>query len=298
MTAQQFISCIVPTRNRAELLPRTLDSVLEQTYPNLEVIVVDGASTDGTDAVLDEYEADSEVVTTIRKDEREGVSAARNEGIEAASGEYVAFLDDDDEWLPEKLERQVDYLTEYSAVCCLSIIRERIGEGTERLRHVGKSDSQLHELGLDDLFLDFSTVYPSGTVMRTDELRAVGGFDESLTRGEFWDLILQVVKAYDPVYVVTDHLVRFDRAHQLGRVSERSEKVDDVFTTFDRHKDDVSPSVLRRRKVQLLYERKFKEERSIPALVRALAADRELYVPRSMIFDVGATVYRRCYRTF
>ena len=93
-----LVSVIIPTRNRAELLRRTLGTVLSQRLRELEVIVVDDASTDGTPAVLDAV-AD-ERVRTIRHPERRGVAAARNIGVDAAVGRWVAFLDDDDLWAP------------------------------------------------------------------------------------------------------------------------------------------------------------------------------------------------------
>src|SRR6056297_1399486 len=99
------VSVIVPTYNRADSLPRTIDSVLAQTHDDLELVVVDDASTDDTETVVERYEDDR--VTYLEHATNRGGSAARNTGIRASDGDYVAFLDSDDEWHPEKLERQV-----------------------------------------------------------------------------------------------------------------------------------------------------------------------------------------------
>src|SRR6056297_1668487 len=102
------VSVIVPTYNRADALPRTVESVLGQTLDDLELIVVDDASTDDTPAVIDDYDDDR--VQFVQHERNQGASAARNTGIDRAEGDYVAFLDSDDVWRPTKLEKQVQTL--------------------------------------------------------------------------------------------------------------------------------------------------------------------------------------------
>jgi glycosyltransferase involved in cell wall biosynthesis len=99
------VSVIVPTFNRAPTLERAVASVLAQTYPHLEVIVVDDASTDGSDQVARSIV--DQRVRYIRHHENRGAAAARNTGLQAATGHYVSFLDSDDVWLPERVERFV-----------------------------------------------------------------------------------------------------------------------------------------------------------------------------------------------
>ena len=98
-----LISCIVPTFNGERYLPETLDSIFAQTYPSLEVIVADDGSTDGTAALVASYRRR---IRYLRQD-NQGPAAARNLGISAAQGEFIAFLDADDLWHPDKLERQM-----------------------------------------------------------------------------------------------------------------------------------------------------------------------------------------------
>jgi len=105
--AQPAVSVIVPTFNRAPLLPRALDSIIAQTYDDWEIVLVDDGSTDDTPAVADRYaQRLGDRITVLRQDNR-GSSAARNRGIEASRGRYVAFLDSDDEFALTKLERQM-----------------------------------------------------------------------------------------------------------------------------------------------------------------------------------------------
>jgi glycosyltransferase involved in cell wall biosynthesis len=100
-----LVTVIIPTYNRADLLPRAVKSVLSQSYRNLECLIVDDASTDNTEEVV--RGLDDERVVYIRHERNRGQSAARNTGIAHASGELVALLDSDDEWLPGKLAKQV-----------------------------------------------------------------------------------------------------------------------------------------------------------------------------------------------
>ncbi len=105
-----LISVVLPTFNRKRLLPRAINSVLNQTYKNLELIIIDDGSTDNTEEIVKAY-SDTRIRYCKQKLNRGG-SAARNAGIKLAKGELISFQDSDDEWLPEKLERQVRKFSE------------------------------------------------------------------------------------------------------------------------------------------------------------------------------------------
>lgn len=113
-----MVSVIIPTFNRKSVLARALDSVLRQTWTELELIVIDDGSTDGTEEFVREWResADPERTLTYLKTENRGVSHARNRGAELARGEWVAFLDSDDEWLEDKLERQMALAQSYTVI--------------------------------------------------------------------------------------------------------------------------------------------------------------------------------------
>ena len=107
---QEFplVSVIIPTRNRVEMLCRAVNSVLSQTFDNLECIVVDDESHDNTEKVINSFEDDR--LKYFRHEKNKGASAARNTGIRQSKGGLIAFLDDDDEWIATKLEKQVPLL--------------------------------------------------------------------------------------------------------------------------------------------------------------------------------------------
>jgi glycosyltransferase involved in cell wall biosynthesis len=116
-TARPTVTAIVPTRNRPDRLPRAVSSVIEQTYPEIELVVVDdGSRTPATATLAESAGIDPTDYSVLRHDRPRGANAARNTGIEAATGEILAFLDDDDEWEPTKLERQVNAFRDAEAV--------------------------------------------------------------------------------------------------------------------------------------------------------------------------------------
>ena len=103
------VSIIIPTYNREQLLGRAIKSVLAQTYQDFELIIVDDGSTDNTERLVKSF--NSEKTRYIRHRKNKGPAAARNTGIRSAKGDYIAFQDSDDEWMPEKLEKQMRAFT-------------------------------------------------------------------------------------------------------------------------------------------------------------------------------------------
>ncbi|MCM8777982.1 MAG: glycosyltransferase [Candidatus Omnitrophica bacterium] len=107
-----LVSIIIPVYNRVDLLPRTLNSVINQTYKDIEIIVVDDGSTEDIKSVVDNF--NDPRIKYLRHNENKGVAAARNTGMKISRGAFIAFLDSDDEYLPEKIEKQVEFFLEQS----------------------------------------------------------------------------------------------------------------------------------------------------------------------------------------
>lgn len=118
LSKQPLVSCIIPTRNRSKLLRKAVESVLSQTYKNIELIVINDASEDYTDATVKRYMALGKNFKYFRSPLRLGESAARNEGIRMAAGDFIAFLDDDDRWIRHKIEEQLKIGYQFDAVLC------------------------------------------------------------------------------------------------------------------------------------------------------------------------------------
>lgn len=183
------VSVILPAYNSADTIGRAIDSVLDQTWKNSEIIVVDDGGTDHLHKTLKEYAAK---VTLVRKPNG-GPSSARNRGIDLARGEYIAFLDADDYWLPCKLERQVDILERHPEVGFCSTATAVISEGTEPPRSWPCPETESGNL-LRTLFLNNGAIAgsTSGVLVRKPLLEQTGGFDESLHGVEDTDLWMRL----------------------------------------------------------------------------------------------------------
>lgn len=162
------VSVVVPTYNRPRLVRRAVRSVLDQTYTDLECIVVDSASKTPANEALSSIADDR--LTVVRLPEDRGLQHARNVAIERATGEYVAFLDDDDVWLPEKLARQVRWIERTGRDGCVTFKRIVDEDGTTE-----QDEGYISEFRI--LLGDVKTQPMSTLVVRRDRVEAVGGFD-------------------------------------------------------------------------------------------------------------------------
>ena len=205
------VSVIIPTHDRADVLGRAVASVLGQTWTDLELFVVDDGSSDATASVLAEF--DDPRLTGMHQ-ENKGVSAARNLGIAASGGRYVALLDSDDYWMPDKLEKQVRFMAESGfAICQTDEIWIRNGQRVNpRFKHAKPAGWFLERS------LELCLISPS-CVMFTRELwRELGPFDERLPACEDYSLWLRV-GARHPVGLVPEALTVKTGGHadQLSR---------------------------------------------------------------------------------
>ncbi len=189
-TAPPLVSIIIPTFNRAALLPRAIDSALRQTHPSCEVIVVDDGSTDNTALIAAHY---GDKIQYIRQSNA-GASAARNRGVNEASGSLIAFLDSDDTWHPEKLARQAALFTTAAigAVHCAIRVEHTDRAGTKGIYYPGD------RLSLHDV-LALRIPWPTAMMVRRDVLTEIGGFDETLVASEDWELCIRIAQKYSLV---------------------------------------------------------------------------------------------------
>ncbi len=175
------VSVIIPTFNRREYVQEAIDSVLAQTYTDYEIIVIDDGSTDGTGEALRERYGNRVI---YEWQENQGESVARNRGIALAQGEYIAFLDSDDLWLPEKLAKQVAYLEEHSemgSVICQFLNMDAAGN---HIGAVSGVDMALADLTLDALLYSNTLLARDQIVADAALLNQIGGFDRRIRFGE------------------------------------------------------------------------------------------------------------------
>ena len=193
------VSVIIPTFNRRDRVREAVASVLSQERADYELIVVDDGSTDGTDAALDPL---ASRLRYVRQDNR-GVSAARNAGAALALGAWLAFLDSDDVWLPNKLAVQLAHAAAHPnmRVCQTGEIWIRNGVRANPCAHHRKPDGDIFVASLQRC-----VVSPSAVMLRRDLFDAVGGFDERLPACEDYDLWLRIART-TPVDLIDQPVV-------------------------------------------------------------------------------------------
>ena len=192
------VSVIIPTRNRAAFLQAAIQSVLNQTFQDFEIIVVDDASEDHTSAVIRSFTEPR--IRYLRHESSRGQGATRNAGLHQALGEYVALLDDDDEWMPQKLEKQVALLDGspskvgmvYTGICRIQVYSKRV---INRLVP-DKRGSLFEEICKRNFIGGCSSV-----MLRRACLEKIGWFDERLASAADYDMWLRISKEFDIEYI-------------------------------------------------------------------------------------------------
>ena len=201
------ISVIIPTYNRADLIKDSIKSVLDQTYDDFELIISDDGSTDNTEEVVKSINDDRIIYHSYGINK--GAGGARNEGVRIARGEYIAFHDSDDICLPDRLERQMTYMTEHpDAGMVYGIIHIFDGDEERFLpkpEDKGKIGAELYPYLLVRNIIDTPSMF-----VRKQCFESLGGFREDLRALEDWDFALRFAKKYEIGYfneVVVDSYV-------------------------------------------------------------------------------------------
>jgi glycosyltransferase involved in cell wall biosynthesis len=204
------VSVVIPSYNRASLLKEAIDSVLGQDFDDFELIVTDDGSTDDTPGLLQSYPN----ICVVRQDRR-GVSAARNAGIRRASGRFLSFLDSDDLWLPGKLSAQIAFFKTHpkAVICQTQEVWIRSGVRVNPKRRHRKYSGMIF-----DRSVELCLVSPSAVMLKRGLLDQVGWFDELLPACEDYDLWLRIAWRF-PIHLISTPLVikRGGHADQLSR---------------------------------------------------------------------------------
>ncbi|NRQ42170.1 glycosyltransferase [Rheinheimera sp. YQF-2] len=212
-----LISVYMPTFNRVQMAIRAIESVLAQDYSNIELLVVDDASTDDTWAVLTNKYINDERIRFFRQASGQGACAARNRAITEAKGEFVTGIDDDDEFLPQRLSNLYNaYDDKYSCVCSGYIW----DYGTLQK----KLYAERRVVGLAEL-LDLHTL-SNQALVRRERMLALGGFDTGLAAFQDYDMWVRVVQAYGPALRIADASYKVNVGHELGRITNSPKRLD------------------------------------------------------------------------
>ena len=237
MDKNPTVSVIIPTYNRAHLIGRAIQSVLNQTYQDFEIIIIDDGSTDNTEDIVKEFQKKDKRIKYIRHEKNRGGSAARNTGIKAAKGEYIAFLDSDDEWLPIKLGRQISEFTNKSKIALVYTGRIIIEEGDRREQSkryvISCRFGSVYKQLLEGDFIGTC----SSVMVRADIFKQVEGFDEKLPSRQDWDLWLRIAKDHSiscvPLYLIIYYIGFNQISARLKRILEGTKIV------IDKHREEI-----------------------------------------------------------
>jgi len=184
-TKEKLVSCIIPTHNRSSLLKRVVDSVINQTHENLEIIIVNDGSSDDTEEVINQLKGKDPRIVSLVNEKPQGPSAARNKGIKIATGDFVAFLDDDDQWLPNRIADNLLFLKKYDVSLCAptrgysNLLFRKCREELIKIKDFKKG-----------------TFLPTSFLMGHSYVFKEIQFDEDLYVGEDWDLYIRIANKF------------------------------------------------------------------------------------------------------
>ena len=234
-----LVSVIIPTYNRAYLIEQAIYSVLNQTYPNIELIIVDDASNDNTESIIKNF--NDARISCIKQKQHAGAAAARNKGILESRGEFISFLDSDDTINPEKIQKQVNAILnadeDVAAVYCgLNLIDFKTKE------IIGQS---IHKKNFYNNFKNgkFILTPTTGTILaRKDAIVDIGGFDERLPAHQDTELAIRFCQKYNYL-LLEEFLVNAVKNHdQISSVSKNHIKGKEII--FEKHKKFLSKHIL------------------------------------------------------
>lgn len=240
MTSNSLITVVIPAYNAAKFLPQVIQSVVEQSYKNWELLVINDGSTDNTAEIVDHFCKLDNRVRLISK-ENGGVSVARNLGAELAKGELIAFLDSDDLWLEDKLLVHYEYMSEHPNVG-VSFSRVELiktnGESTKKV-----TDNIVDSLQPQDLFYGNPTVTTSNLVIRKAVFQELHGFDKSMQYNEDIDLLFRLAfqKKWS-IEGIDKTLVKY-RLHSSG-LSSTLKKMEDGWVTLMQKAHQHAPDLV------------------------------------------------------
>lgn len=231
---QPLVTVYIPTRNRAAMVVRAIDSVLAQDYPNVELIVIDDHSQDDTVAQLEAHPSRERFILRSLPYPL-GAQAARNLALELAQGRYITGMDDDDSLLPSRLSELLRCYRSGQWSCVASNYLERYGE---------KEIVRTHDTGI----ITYSAIrhynkLGNQVLTETARLRAIGGFDTDLPAFQDYDTWIRLLERFGPAFKLRHATYVSYLSHQSHRITDNRERVREGFAMFlEKHQDRLTPS--------------------------------------------------------
>lgn len=218
------ISVVIPTYNRAHLIKESLQSVLDQTLQPYEIIVVDDFSTDNTEEVVNSL--NSPLIKYLKNERKKGANGARNTGILMAKGEYIAFHDSDDIWLPEKLRLQSEIITENIELCFCSLVKESGSKKGEIFPYKYLDSNKIKDLLRLHNWISTQTILIKWTLARKQL------FDENLKRFQDWDFVLRCSREENTIHLHQPLVVQRLSGDSITKNSSHLEAHRSIFNKY------------------------------------------------------------------
>ena len=185
------VSVVIPTYNRAHRVEKAIRSVQAQTYPDFEIIVVDDGSTDNTDSVMDRLIKEDSRIRFMKQPVNRGAQAARNRGIRESRGEWIAFLDSDDQWLPKGLEQRIS-LAKKKGVSVVHADADILDDDGMKRYGIPGFQGKVYQ----DLLRSEGPLFPA-LLVKKNALEKIGFLDESMLAFQEWDTTIRLAKHFE-----------------------------------------------------------------------------------------------------
>lgn len=268
------ISVIITTFNRLNLLGRALSSLENQTFKDFEVIVSDDCSDVDVNDFLNKYKKDSQLTIRYRRNsENKGACYTRNEGIKIARGKYIAGLDDDDEFTPNRLEMLLHaYNSKFSFVSSNTLVIEK--QGSKRLF---KSE---REISLSNVL--WANNVGTQVFVERDRILKIGGFDTNLSSAQDADMWIRLIEQYGTALRLKDVTYILHTEHDMPRISTSNKKISGMEGIYEKHKSKMSLSQRLFRKAQI---KSYKNGTKLPLIYVQLIPEVFIYsIKRALRF--------------
>ena len=289
-----LVSIITPVYNGEEFLNRSIKSVLDQTYQNWELLLIDDGSDDDSVNIIESYLLDKRI-RLLKNKSNSGISATRNKGIRNSNGEYIALLDQDDEWFPEKLQKQVQVFNslDNSFGLVYSNIEVRFDNGkiTERKLNIAPK-SQIDE-NLKLILLNNLISSPTVLLKKT-VLDDVGLFDESIQwGGDDYDLWIRIAHKYKFGYI--DEVLCIRHEHQKNYSADKKRMMDRTIELVEKYVQDfgLDPELKKKTRSNLYYRFGIESLKKKDILNGFTYIAKSLFTSRQGAIELGKTIRNR-----
>ena len=269
------VSVVMPVYNREKYVAEAIESILEQTFSDFELIIVDDGSEDRSPEIIREYVGRDDRVRSLRQERNMGVSYARNRGINDACGDYIAFMDSDDVSLPTRLEKQLRFLQQHPEIGAVGVGAKRVNHDLTTLVGV-RAVPCLHAPIVLSLFTGAVAMVTGGLMIRRQSLRTVGGFATDLRYGEEGDLFVRLLVKTRIRFANLSEILYMQRIHDSNKSSHSAPVAARNTYAFERHMLSVlwnevtDDTLIRFRQLRYKHKLNWSERRATKADLKRL----------------------------